>query len=148
MTLSDMINDPSVKARIVEDCTRLMDDQVASKRGVSGMAIKTAYRVVKGVGPDYVSGALGRILPEACVALEPMWHEGLEVGDPVNYLSQNCSRTADIILSVTDARAHKASGAVAGAYGKLRKSVKGDIEAAVPGFAGILGNHVQTARSA
>lgn len=148
MNLSDMINDPSMKASIVEECTRLMDVQVASKKGVSGMALKTAYRVVKGVGPTYVSGALGRILPEACVALDPMWNEGLESGDPVDYLTQHRSRTADIILSVTDARAHKASGAVASAYSKLRKSVKGDIEAAVPGFAGILGNHLQTVRSA
>jgi hypothetical protein len=147
MSLSDMFKNPSTKASIVEECTRLMDEQVANKRGVSGMALKTAYRVVRGVGPNYVSSALGRILPDACVALEPMWSKGVESGDPVNYLSQHCSRTADIILSVTDARVHKASGAVAGAYSKLRKSVKGDIEAAVPGLAGILGDHAQATHS-
>jgi hypothetical protein len=62
MKLSDMINDPSVKASIVADCTQLMDEQVASKNGISGMALKTAYRVVKGVGSTYVKGVIGGIL--------------------------------------------------------------------------------------
>lgn len=148
MKLSDMINDPSVKASIVADCTQLMDEQVASKNGISGMALKTAYRVVKGVGPTYVKGAIGRILPEAFVALDPMWLEGQAEGNPVTYLIQHRSRTAEIILSVTDARVHKASGVVAGAYHKLRKSVKGDIEAAVPGLADIINHHLQMTQSA
>lgn len=148
MKLSDMVKDPSVKASIVEDCTQLIDEQVANKGGISGVALKTAYKVVKGVGPSYVKGAVGRILPEAFVALDPMWCEGLATGDPVNYLAQNRARTADIILSVTDARVHKASGVVAGAYHKLRKSVKGDIEEAVPGLAGIIDNHLKTVQSA
>lgn len=147
MKLSDMINDPSVKASIVEDCTKLIDAQVANKSGISGMTLKTAYRVVNGVGPGYIKGAIGRILPEACAALDPLWCEGVETGNPVDYLTQNCSRTADILLSVTDARVHKTSGVVAGAYKKLRKSVKGDIEEAIPGFVGILGQHAQTAPS-
>jgi hypothetical protein len=148
MKLSDMISDSAVKARIVEDCTLLIDGQVASKSGISGIALKTAYKVVKGIGPTYVKGAIGRILPEAFVALDPMWLEGLEAGDPVNYLAQNRARTADILLSVTDARLHKASGAVAGAYKKLRKSVKGDIEEAVPELAIIIENHLHTVQSA
>ena len=148
MKLSDMISDPSVKSSLVEDCTQLIDVQVANKGGISGMALKTAYKVVKGVGPTYVKGAIGRILPEAFVALDPMWNEGLEAGDPVDYLTQNRSRTADIILSVTDARVHKASGVVAGTYKKLRKSVKSDIEDAVPGLATIIGSHLQMAHSA
>lgn len=148
MKLSDMINDSSVKASLVEDCTQLIDVQVANKSGISGMALKTAYKVVKGVGPTYVKGAIGRILPEAFVALDPMWIEGMEAGDPVDYLAQNPDRTADIILSVTDARVHKATGVVAGTYKKLRTSVKGDIEAAVPELANIISNHLNAVRSA
>jgi hypothetical protein len=144
MNLSDMLKDSSIKASIVEDCTRLMDQQVASKSGLSGMALKTAYKVVNGVGPSYIPGAVGRVLPEAFKALNPMWHEGLQAGDPVGHLVNNRSQTADVILSVTDARVHKASGVVAGAYKKLRKSVKGDVEEAVPGLAKIIGAHAQT----
>ncbi|HEY9888019.1 MAG TPA: hypothetical protein V6D02_06430 [Candidatus Obscuribacterales bacterium] len=148
MKLSDLLQDPAVKASIVDHCTLLIDEQVAHKGGLTGMALKTAYRVVKGVGPTYVPGAIGRILPEAFKALDPIWHEGLQQGDPVEYLIQHQARTADVILSVTDARVHKASGVVAGAYHQLRKSVKGDVEAAVPGLANIIGNHLQTLQNA
>lgn len=148
MKLSDVIQDKSVKASIVADCTLLVDQQVASKSGLSGVALKTAYRVVKGLGPTYVSGAIGRMLPPTFNALEPLWNEGLQAGDPVEYLVQNRSRTAEIILSVSDARAKGAPNVVAGAYGKLRNSVKGDVEAAVPALATIIGTHLQTAQQA
>ncbi|MEM1290004.1 MAG: hypothetical protein AAGH67_00820 [Cyanobacteria bacterium P01_H01_bin.162] len=143
MGLSTIAQDPATKASMVDDCTHLIDEQVANKRGMSGMALKTAYRVIKGVGPTYLRGAIGRVLPEALRALEPMWYEGLGSGDPVQYLRQNPSRTAEILLSVTDQRIQNSSGAVVGVYKKLRKSIKSDVEEAVPDLANILGKHAQ-----
>lgn len=145
MSLSTLIQDKSVKASIAADCAELMDEQVSAKGGLGGMALKTAYKLVKGIGPQYVEGAIGRLLPEAFKALDPMWEEGLKAGDPVAHLAQNQSRTADLILSVTDARMEsKGEGIIRSTYNKFRKSVKGDIEAAVPGFAQIIGKHAQT----
>jgi hypothetical protein len=143
MKLSDMIDNPAVKTDIVEDCIKLIDAQVASKGGLGGMALKTAYKVVNGVGAGYVAGAIGRMLPETFVALTPIWNEGLQTGNPVNYLTEHRSRTADIILGVTDARLHRANSAVTAAYKQLRKSVKQDVELAVPELASIIGNHMQ-----
>ncbi len=143
MCLSDLIADPAVKNQIAVDCTHLIDEQVASKGGLGGMALKTAYKVVNGVGPGYVTGAIGRILPEACAALDPMWATGVETGNPVAYLTENCSEAADVILSVTDARLHKANSAVSAVYRQLRKSIKKDVELAVPGLASIIGQHAQ-----
>jgi hypothetical protein len=119
-----------------------MDEQVSSKSGVSGMAIKATYRVVKGLSADYIPGAIQRLLPEAISALEPMWEEGMQSGDPVRYLTQNSEMTADTILSVTDAKIERSRNKlICTSYNKLRKSVKSDITAAVPGFAEILGKH-------
>ncbi|MGD1943670.1 MAG: hypothetical protein ACFB0G_20430 [Leptolyngbyaceae cyanobacterium] len=145
MGLSTIAQAPAIKASMVDDCTHLVDEQVANKRGMSGMALKTAYRVIKGIGPTYLSGAIGRVLPEALTALDPMWNEGLRSGDPVQHLIQNQSRTAEILLSVTDQRIQNSSGAVTGVYKKLRKSIKNDVEEAVPELANILGKHAQAA---
>lgn len=141
MTLPEIMKDTSIKTSIVQDFTVLIDQQVAVKGGMSGLALKTAYKVVKGVGPTYIPGAVGRLLPEVLKALDPMWQEGLQTGNPVEYLTQNCSQTADTILGVTDARIQNSGGVVRSSYNKLRKSVKGDVEAAVPGLANIIGNH-------
>ena len=149
MTLKTIIKDKSVKASIVADCTQLIDEQVTAKSGFSGMALKTAYRVIKGIGPQYIQGAIDRLLPEVFKALDPMWEEGVATGAPVEYLIQNRSRTADMLLSVTDARmANKPDGVLRSTYNKFRKSVKGDIEEAVPDFAKILGTHTQAMQQA
>lgn len=144
MGLSDQIKNQNTQDAIIADCTKLIDDQVSAKSGLSGLALKAAYGVVKGVGPGYISGALGRILPEALTALDPMWNEGVQIGDPVNHLIQNRTRAADTLLSVTDARIEKSdNGIVRASYNKLRKSVKSDVEEAVPGLALIIANHAQ-----
>ncbi|MEO0869918.1 MAG: hypothetical protein AAFY17_16075, partial [Cyanobacteria bacterium J06642_11] len=83
MGLTDKIQDPAVKKAIASDCADLIDKQVAAKGGLSGMAMKAAYKVVKGIGANYVEGAVGRLLPETCAAIEPMWAEGMASGDPV-----------------------------------------------------------------
>ncbi|MEM6254623.1 MAG: hypothetical protein AAF821_17050 [Cyanobacteria bacterium P01_D01_bin.156] len=142
MGLSEKIQDEAVRANIVAECTKLIDQQVSTKGGLSGMAMKTAYGVIKGVGASYIPGALSRILPEACEAIDPIWQEGTAKGDPVQYLSENKDRTADSILSVTDSRIEKSNnGVVSATYKKLRKSVKNDVEAAIPDLAAIIGNY-------
>ncbi|HEY9827561.1 MAG TPA: hypothetical protein V6D19_19155 [Stenomitos sp.] len=106
------------------------------------MAIKATYKVVKGLGTDYIPVAIKRLLPEVIRAIDPMWEEGVQSGDPVRHLSQNGEMTADAILSVTDAKIERAKNKlICTSYNKLRKSVKSDITAAVPGFAEILGKY-------
>ncbi|MBD2110984.1 DUF6918 family protein [Leptolyngbya subtilissima] len=142
MGLSDILSDKAVKAQVVADCAALIDNQVASKGGFGGMALKTTYGVVKGMNSGYISGAIGRMLPEVVASLEPMWTEGEQAGDPVAYLTQNQVRAADVILGVTDRRIAKTdNGVVRSSYTKLRKSVKGDVESAVPELAKIFGRY-------
>ncbi len=142
MKLTDKVKEPAVRAAIANDCAQLIDRQVSAKGGLSGMALKTAYSVVKGIGSNYVPGAIKRLLPETCEAIEPLWAEGVAKGDPVAYLSANSDRTADLILGATDERIVRAgNGLIAGTYKKLRKSVKSDVVAAVPEVAQILHQH-------
>lgn len=142
--LWEQINTPATRDQVVADCTRLIDQQVSAKGGLGGLALKAAYGVVKGVGASYIPSALGRLLPEVCKALDPLWQAGVAAGDPAAHLSQNAAQAADCLLGVTDARMAKSdNGAVKGAYNKLRKSVQGDVEAAVPALAAILATHAQ-----
>ena len=144
MSLNDYLSDAAVQENVIADCRQLMDDQVAAKKGIGGIAIKTAYKVIKGLGPDYLSKAIAGLLPPICTALDPIWQEGIQNGDPVSHLSENKSQTADAVLSVTDVRIEQSSNKpVKGAYSKLRKSVKGDVEEAIPGLAKIIGTYAK-----
>ncbi|MBE9139016.1 hypothetical protein IQ254_17760 [Nodosilinea sp. LEGE 07088] len=138
MTLSDILHDSTTQTKVVADCARLIDCQVAAKTGLGGMALKATYGMVKSVGAGYIPSAIGRVLPEVLAALEPMWADGIKTGNPAAYLSQNPDETADVILGVTDRRIASASnGLVKSSYGKLRQSIKSDVEMAVPGLADI-----------
>ncbi|NJN23141.1 MAG: hypothetical protein HC810_00325 [Acaryochloridaceae cyanobacterium RL_2_7] len=139
MGLRETINTPDMQTQLADDCAKLMDEQVAAKTGLGGLAIKAAYGALKGIGPGYVPRAIRNLMPNAIVAIDPLWQEGVSVGDPVIHLTDNKSQAAEILLSVTDDKIAKANNKVVIAtYNKLRKSVKGDVEAAVPGLASIL----------
>jgi hypothetical protein len=144
MGLYETLGNRDVRANLVADCVKLIDEQVAAKNGISGLALKATYGVVKGVGPSYIPGAVDRLLPEVFAALEPMWDEGVQTGDPVSHLAQNRTRTADVLLGITDTKIEKTdNGIVRASYNKLRKSVRGDVEEAIPGLAEIIGTHIQ-----
>jgi hypothetical protein len=142
MGLSDGLNDANKQTSLVNDCVKLIDEQVSAKGGLGGMALKAAYGAVKGIKPGYVASAIEALLPPTLTALDPIWSEGTQAGNPVEHLNQNRSRAADAVLSVTDTRIEKSSnGVVKGAYNQFRKSVKGDVEEAIPGLAKIIGNY-------
>lgn len=144
MSLSEKIQDQQTREAVVADCVKLIDQQVSAKKGMGGMAMKAAYGTVKGIGAGYISGAVERLLPEVLSALDPMWAEGVEAGDPVAHLTDHQAQTADRVLSVTDTRAEKTSnGVIRSVYSNFRKSVKGDVESAVPGLAQIIGQRLQ-----
>lgn len=143
MGLHDL-NDSNKKENVIADCVKLIDEQVAAKGGMSGLGLKAAYGAVKGVRPGYIAGAVDGLLPEVLAALDPMWSEGSQTGNPVEYLTQNRARAADALLGITDARIERSkNGIVRGAYNKLRNSAKNDVEEAIPGLAQILNNHTK-----
>lgn len=144
MGLSDGFKDSNKKASVVADCVKLIDDQVAAKGGLSGLGLKAAYGAVKGVKPGYIAQSIERLLPEALAALDPMWSEGIQTGNPVEYLTQNQSQAADALLSITDTKIEKSKNAIVrGSYHKLRKSAKSDVEDAIPGLAKIIDNYTK-----
>ncbi|MFM5982044.1 MAG: DUF6918 family protein [Sphaerospermopsis kisseleviana] len=144
MALIDGLADDNKRQTLLVDLTNLLDTQVAATSGISGMAIKTGYAVIKGISPGYCAGAIERLLPESFAALEPIWEEGLNTGDAVGYLSQNRSRTADLLLSITDIRIQKSSNStIKGVYNKLRSSVKKHVEEAVPGLAQVIDKYTK-----
>lgn len=139
MGLPDLLQDDTTRASLITACTDLIDTQVAAKGGLGGMALKTAYGVAKGLGAGYIPGAIERLLPDMLTALDPLWGEGSATGDPAAYLKEHRARATDSLLSVTDARiVHSSNGLVKTTYQRLRQSVKGDVEAAVPDLADIL----------
>lgn len=143
MGLSDVLKDEPKKNAIVNDCCTLLDEEVASKGGLSGIAVKAGYAAVKGIRPGFVKHTVEVLLPEFAVKLDPIWEDAVKSGNRSGYLVSNKGRVADALLAVTDARANRSNkGMVKSTYEKLRGSAKKNVEEAVPRLARLLEKHL------
>jgi hypothetical protein len=134
-TLHDILLTPSNRPRVVADCFRLIDEGVSGMTGISGAAVKLAYKTVNTFMPGHVRQVVGSLLPDMVDKLEPYWAEfgasgGAAFGD---YLAKRGREVAVALLSVTDTRA-AASGrpTVVKAYQAVRGGAAKHIEAALP----------------
>lgn len=138
-TLAEKLTAPEVRAKVVTACCELVESEVGGKRGLSGVAIKAGYKVVKALKPGMIPGVVNTLLPEFASAMQPIWDKTAgEDGDKdafTSYLSAHPEETADALLQVTDARAQRAANkTVAKTYGRLRGSAKENVSSAVPGL--------------
>lgn len=143
MNLNDALNDEAKRASIIEDVLRLVDGEVAKQRGISGVAVKAAYKLVQGVKPGFVRNVVQTLLPEFAEALEPIRQQALAQGESVpRYFDAHSGEVAEALLAVTDARVRGSDhGSIKGAYNKLRGSARRNVEAAVPGLGAIIEKH-------
>ena len=142
-TLSGVLADPIKKAAVVRDGVLLIESEVASKRGLSGMALKGGYKAVKKLKPGIIAEALGMLLPDFAPAIDPIYLRGAASGDPQAYLCANASEVADALLEVTDGKAARAKNRVMiRVYQSLRAQARGHVVAAIPGLARMVVKHV------
>ena len=134
-TLQQILLAPDTQPKVIADCYLLIEQEVSDKSGVSGTAVKLAYKTVNTFMPGHVRHMVGKLLPDMVDKLEPFWADfnasgGSEFGD---YLAKRGEEVSEALLSVTDARA-AASGrpTVIKAYGSVRGSAIKHIEAALP----------------
>lgn len=117
----------------------MIEAQLASKSGISGITLKTAFAALKGIKPGYIPHVVEQLLPQCFEALDPIWSEGVQKGDAVGHLVESRSRTADALLSITDARVKDSKRQIVrGTYERFRGSAKQHVEEAVPDFAKLI----------
>lgn len=142
-SLKELAQDSEKRRAVVEDACRVLDLEVADKSGLSGIAIKTGYKLVQGVKPGFVRHVVEDLLDDFLDALDPIYQEAVTEGKkPSAHLKANAARVADALLGITDRRAEKAQrAALKGMYSKLRPTAKKHVEAAAPRLAEMVDKH-------
>jgi hypothetical protein len=147
VTLADKMTTIPNRERVITDCIGLIDEEVKSKGGLGGMAIKAGYGVVKTVSPGFVKDVVDAMLDEWVQKLEPFyvqWEGAGKKGSFSDFLTGRGSEAADKLLEVTDARARRTShGSVKKMYEKLRPSAKEHVEKALPRLGKLVEKNVQ-----
>jgi hypothetical protein len=142
-SLGELLGTPEKRGRLVDDALKVLDQEVDDKGGLSGIAIKTAYKVVKGVSPDFLRKVVEHLLPDFLSGLDPLYQEAVSKNvAPRQHLEANPGRVADALLSITDKRAQNAKNQmVKSTYEKLRGGAKKHVEAAVPRLGQLFEKH-------
>jgi hypothetical protein len=134
-TLQEILLAPDIEPKVLADCSTLIEQEISEKSGISGTAVKLAYKTVTSFAPGYYHGTLEDLLPLIADKLEPYWADfnasgGSEFGD---YLAKRGEEVAEALLSVTDAFAARSGRAtIVRAYRTVRGSAAKHVEAALP----------------
>jgi hypothetical protein len=134
-TLDQILLAPDVQPNVVTDCMTLIDQEVSSKSGVSGAALKLAYKTAKTFAKGYLQETVRKLLPEFVAALEPYWADFIASGASGfgDYLVKRGDEVAESLLAVTDARTKTSQRAtILKAYATVRGGAARHIEAALP----------------
>jgi hypothetical protein len=134
-TLQQVMLAPDTRPQVIADCRTLIEQEVSGMSGVSGTAVKLAYKTVNAFMPGHVHYMVESLLPSMVDELQPYWADFNAVGSPEfgDYLAANGTEVSGALLSVTDARAAASSRpAVIKAYGAVRDRAGKHVEAALP----------------
>jgi len=134
-TLQETLLAPETRPQVIDDCQTLIEQQVSDVSGISGAAVKIAYKTVNTFLPGHVRHMVESLLPEMMDKLEPFWADfsasgGSGFGD---YLAKRGDEVSEALLSVTDARgAASERPTIVKAYNKVRPSAAKHVTAALP----------------
>jgi hypothetical protein len=131
---------------VIADCVRLVDAEVAAKSGLSGLAVKGAFAVVKKVKPGIIREAVDALLDDFVARLAPFF-DAYQHARPAlgfgSFLGNQAAQVASALLGVTDARVQRSDHrTIRMSYEKLRPTGQRHVEAAVPGIGRVLDAHL------
>jgi hypothetical protein len=145
-TLTEILLAPGNRPNVVVDCVHLIDEEVGSKGGLTGLAVKGAYALVKAVKPGFVSEAVDTMLDDFVRRLEPFYAAAQSRNEPVGpAMNARAGEVAEALLAISDERAQRAkNNTLKKAYEKLRPTGKKHVEAAVPRIGRLIGKYASS----
>lgn len=134
-TLDEILLAPETQPKVIADCNTLIEEEISDRSGISGAAVKLAYKTVNTFKPGHIRYMVESLLPQMVAELEPYWADfntsgGSAFGD---YLAKRGDEVSQALLSVTDARA-AASGrpTIIKAYNTVRAGAAKHVQTALP----------------
>jgi len=140
-TLQEILLAPGTRPHVIADCQKLIEQEVSAASGVSGAAVKAAYKTANAFAPGYLTSKVEQVVPDVVAQLEPFWADfsASGAGGFGDYLVKRGDEVSEALLSVTDARA-AASGrpTIVKAYRAVRGGAARHVAAALPGVGSLV----------
>ena len=145
--LRDILLAPESQPRVAADCEALVDREVADLSGVTGAAVRLAYRTVRTFDAGHIRVMIESLLPDVADALQPWWtgfttDPGAEAGDFAAYLARREDEVAEALIGITDERrkfSHRPT--IVKAYNTVRPHAVKHVKAALPALGRLVQQH-------
>lgn len=140
-TLRESLLAPDVHPQVVADCEALVNGEVSSMSGVSGTAVKLAYKAVRTYDAGHIHYMIETLVPHLADALQPYWTDFAAGGDGVfgDYLAKREDEVSEALLAITDERGRNSGRPViVKAYNTVRGSAAKHVKAALPGVGALV----------
>jgi hypothetical protein len=142
-TLQETLLAPDIQPQVIVDCETLVDHEVATMSGVTGTAVRLAYKTVRAFDVGHIPAMIETILPSVAEALQPYWEkfstEFAGTGDFGGYLASREDEVAEALLAITDSRQRASSRAtIVKAYKTVRGSAVKHVKAALPALGALV----------
>lgn len=134
-TLDQILLTPGNYPNVVADCLTLIQQEVSSKSGVSGAAVKLAYKTANTVAKGFIQEKVEQMLPGLVAALEPYWADFTASGASGfgDYLVKHGDEVAEAMLAVSDEIGKTSrKPVIIKAYATIRNGAPKHIVAALP----------------
>ena len=140
-TLNSKLLSDENRPALISACETLIEEEVASKSGLTGLAIKTAFKTVRKLRAGMIRELVDVLLDDFVNSLEGVYTDylGEGGGNIVAYVEAKSDGVADALLSITDARAQRSTNSVlVKAYKTLRPQGKKQVIKAMPRIGAML----------
>lgn len=139
----------SQRPNVVSDCVQIVDNQVAAKKGVTGVMIKGGYKAFKAIKPGIVKEAVEHLLDDFVEVADGHYEEYLKTNPDKSqsferWSTSRDSRIADDLLHVTDNIIERSDKvALKKIYHGMRKIAERNVAQAVPDVARLVVKYVE-----
>jgi len=140
-TLQEILLAPDTQPHVVDDCQKLIDQEVSAKSGVSGTAVKVAYKAVNTFASGYLRSKVEQFVPEMVIQLEPFWADFCASGSSGfgDYLVKRSDEVSEALLSLSYAHAAiSEKPTILKAYHVVRGGAGKHIVAALPNLGALV----------
>jgi hypothetical protein len=164
-TLADSLLADGRREAVVADCADLIEAHVAKLKGLKGMALRTAFTMLRGGEANAVHNAVATLVPDFVHSFEPLYQafakSGKQAGKPGGkpggkaagkssergfsaFLQAHREEAVAAMLGVTDARfARSKNATLKTVYPKVRGTVESELDGVLPALADMLEKHLK-----
>ena len=141
-SLNELLNTPERRPKVVAACAELVEDELNRAKGVSGIALRTAFGVIQALDGEFVRKALDRLFDDFIARLEPFWLQTTPENIEIDW-ARNADEVTDALLGAADVKVARAKNrTVQKVYKKLRPKAATYVKSAVPGLAQVVTSFV------